>query len=66
MFQEEGVRARTFHCLWPAEPGELSWSEFLKLGKRAGISRKFLFNRSTELTAQEYSDLSRKWPRATG
>lgn len=66
VFQEEGVRLKTFHCLWPDEPVQLSWSKFLRVVRLAGISRKFLYNRSTELTAQEYSRLSKKWPRPTG
>ncbi len=64
VFQEPGVTAKTFHCVWPPdyEESAISWSSFQSLAKRAGISRKLSYTSTIELTAQQSSALFEIWP----
>lgn len=64
VFQEPGVKVKTFHCVWPADHHEsaVSWSAFLALAKRAGISRKLSYTGTIELTAQQSAALFEIWP----
>lgn len=63
IFQEPGVKARTFHCIWPADHDDtsVSWSAFQQLAKRAGITRKLSYNSTVELTARQSSALFEIW-----
>jgi hypothetical protein len=64
-FQEPGVKARTFHCIWPRDHNDtsVSWSAFQQLAKRAGVTRKLSYNSTVELTSQQSSPLFEIWPR---
>lgn len=63
IFQEPGVKARTFHCIWSSDHYDTSvtWSVFQQLAKRAGINRKLSYNSTVELTAQQSSALFEIW-----
>lgn len=64
IFQEPGVKARTFHCIWPPdhEDRAISWSAFQRLAKRAGITRKLSYTSTIELTSKQSSALFEIWP----
>lgn len=64
IFQEPGVKARTFHCVWSPdhEDRSVTWSAFQKLASRAGITRKLLFTSTIELTPKQSSALFEIWP----
>jgi hypothetical protein len=65
IYKEPGVKAATFHCLFPpdAERTALSWSEFKKLAVRAGIKRKLGYRSSVQLKEQQSSALFELWPK---
>jgi hypothetical protein len=64
VLQEPGVKAKTFHCIWPSDHDDrsVSWSEFQRLAKRAGISRKLSYKSTVELTSRQSSALFEIWP----
>ncbi len=64
IFQEPGVKAKTFHCIWPSDHNDrsVSWSEFQKLAKRAGVNRKLSYKSTVELTPKQSSALFEIWP----
>jgi hypothetical protein len=64
IFQEPGVKAKTFHCIWPPDHDDrsVSWSAFQHLARRAGINRTLSFTRTVELTPQQSSALFEIWP----
>ncbi len=65
IFQERGAKWKTYHCIWRADTGRsaLSWGEFSRLRKRAGITRKITFMSTVELSEQQSSALFELWPR---
>jgi len=64
IFKETGVKAVTFHCLWPpdSERTALPWSDFARLAGRAGIQRTFTYRSTFELSEKQSAALYELWP----
>jgi len=65
IFQGQGSSLKTFHCSWPAahERTALSWGDFSRLAKRAGVTRMITYKSNIELSEQEAVALLDLWPR---
>ena len=65
IFKEPGVRATTFHCLWPpdSERTAMSWTAFARLATSAGIKRKLTYRSTVQLSEQESAALFELWPK---
>src|SRR6185437_13182370 len=59
IFQERGIGAKAFLCVWPqhSEAQAITWTAFLALVQRAGIRLSFTPQSEIELNAQQSSTL---------
>jgi len=65
IFKEPGVKATTFHCLWPPDSARtaMSWTAFTWLATSAGIKRKLTYRSTVQLSEQESAALFELWPK---
>jgi hypothetical protein len=64
IFQEAGQTVKTFHCVRPRdwEQSAVKWVEFVRLAKRAGITRKITYASNIRLTEKQSGALFDIWP----
>jgi hypothetical protein len=67
IFKERGENNITYHCAWPKDVEEtsLGWAEFVRLAKRAGITRKLSPRSNIAMTESQSNVLYELWPKGS-